>query len=393
MNLFKPTYRPPRKWILLQVTMQQQEIGMRYVVVDQVARNSDSVLWIPVTDIADLIKKVGKSLPYIIHLTGFGVLTRTTELVPMYKESLLVTGSEEDFYFSCFECRSTVGVSFIRKSLVQELMEALQQQKVFVWAIHTGPIPLLALADETTILRADYLIETTNGDIKKLERNPEENPGRIATEGGFLNTDAAYLQAIDRLLKTTPENYNQGLSTEEQASVKSNFKEYMRFVRLGVGILIFFLTTLVGNYFYVNYLNQQAADLESEIAGFGESLTLIDRLTQEKQRKMILVDNSGVQSAHYVSYYLDEIGASVPASVQLTDLQTFNLKEPLKPKRKVELESGQIHISGFSGNSKILDDWMEALERKSWVKAVELINYVRINDEKATFHLMVKLNE
>lgn len=193
MNLFKPTYRPPRKWILLQVTLQQQEIGLRYAVVDKVALDSDSVLWIPVSDVNELVKKAGKSLPYVIHLTGFGVLTRITELVPMYKESLLVTGNEDDFYFSCFECRSTVGVSFIRKSLVSELIDALREQKVFIWAIHTGPVPLLALAGETTTLKTDYLIEVANGDLKKLERNPEENTARIATDGGFLNTDAAYL--------------------------------------------------------------------------------------------------------------------------------------------------------------------------------------------------------
>jgi len=174
---------------------------------------------------------------------------------------------------------------------------------------------------------------------------------------------------------------------------KADYKEFVRFVKLGIGILGFFLIALVGNYFYVNHLNTVAAQLETDIAGYGENLALSDRLQQEKQRKLVLVDNSGIQSVKYLSFYLDEIGASVPAAIQLSSLETFPLLEPLKPKRKVELNSKHLTISGFSSSSKVLDDWMEALERKEWISGVELINYVRINDQKATFQLLLKINE
>jgi len=391
--LFKTTYHAPRKVVLLQVQLEQQEMRMRYVVLgkktDAIAEN---VNWTAVEDVTELLKKAGKNTPYVIHFTGFGVLARIAENVPNYKEGLLVTGNEDDFYFSCYELKGTVGVSFIRRSLVNPLLEQLTAQKVFIWGIHTGPLPLVAILPETSVAQLDYTVELAKGELKVLERNTGETK-RLATDTGFLATDAAYVRALHQLTFQPTEVYFQGLEEARFEQTKSDYKEFVRFVKLGIGILAFFLVTLVGNYFYVNHLNAEAAQLEADISGFGENLALMDRLQQEKQRKLLLIENSGVQSSKYVSFYLDEIGVSVPASIQLTDMVTFPLIEPLKPKRKVELNPKHLTIIGFSGSSKVLDDWMENLERKEWISSVELINYVRINDQKATFHLLVKIQE
>lgn len=390
--VFKTTYHAPRKWVLVQVQLEQQEQHMRYVVVSKQQASLDSVQWTTVENAEELIKKAGKTLPYVVHLSGFGVLSRIAENVSNYRESLLVTGGEDDFYFSSYELKGTVGVSFIRRSLVEPLLEALSAQKIFLWGVHTGPVPLIRLVSENSQLQLDFVIETVNGDLKKLERNTGDVK-RLATDSGFLDTDAAYVRALQQLTDTPNEQYRQGLDEVRFAQTKADYKEFVRFVKLGIGILAFFLIALVGNYFYVNHLNNVAAQLETDIAGYGENLALSDRLQQEKQRKLVLVENSGIQSAKYVSFYLDEIGASVPATIQLSSLETFPLLEPLKPKRKVELNSKHLTISGFSGSSKVLDDWMEALERKQWISGVELMNYVRINDQKATFQLLVKISE
>lgn len=393
--LFKPTTPALRKFVLVQVQLEQQEQRLRFVVTGRKGPDlPDQVLWTTVENAEELLKKAGKNLPYVIHFTGFGVLARIAEFAPNYRESLLVTGGEDDFYFSSYELKSTVAVSFIRRSLVETLLEQLTAAKAFVWGIHTGPVVLAELlvgSSGVDSLSLDYSVTIANGDIKKLERNAEA-PKRFATDSGFLDTDAAYVEAIRRLTLQPQENYHQGLDEKTQQSTKANYKEYVRFVKLGVGILGFFLVALVGNYFYVNHLNDEAAQLESDISGYGENLALIDRLQQEKQRKLLLIENSGVQSSKYVSFYLDDLGSSVPSAIQLTTVETFPLIEPLKPKRKVELNTQHITITGWSGSSKVLDDWIETIERKKWVNGVELINYVRINDQKATFHLLVKIN-
>lgn len=384
--VFKTTYRPPGKYVYVQVIAEQQQSQMRYAVI---SAGKTTPEWTVVETAAELVKKAGKSLPYILHFRGFGVLTRIAENVPGYKESLLVNGHVEDFCFSSMEYRGTVGVAFMRVSLLQSFLDELQSLKAFVWAIHTGPVPLLALMDkENGEARLDFSIAVKSGELRTFERNQETVK---PIPGTFYTEDEAYAAAVLMIAQEQPEAYSDGLPEEARETVRSDYKEFMRFVKLGVGMLSLFFLLLVGNYFYVNFLNNKAAQLEADIAGFGEDLALIDRLEQEKARKTVLVDNSGLQSERFLTFYLDEIGASVPASIQLETLDAFPLKEALKPKRKVELNRETVTVTGFSSSSKVLDDWMEVLEQKKWINGVELMNYVRINDHKATFNLLIRI--
>lgn len=390
--LFKTTYPSPRKFVYVQLQLEQQEWQIRYVF-SGTKDTSGPVEWITADNAADLLKKAGKNHPYVLHFRGFGVLTRVVENAPNFKETLLVNGHEEDFYFNSMALKSTIAVSFLRVSLVQEFMDELLAGKAFIWGVHAGPIPLLALLDRNeTTAQLDFTIEIANGDIRKLERNTGDEK-RLAVPSGFLSTDEAYVQAFRDLMAYETEGYEDGLPESFHTETKSNYKEFIRFVKLGVGMLSIFFLALLGNYFYVNHLNDKAAQLESDISGYGEDLALMDRLEQEKARKIVLVDNSGIQSQRYLTFFLDELGASVPASIQLETLEAFPLTEALKPKRKVELNRQQVSITGYSSNSKVLDDWMEQLEQKKWIAGVELLNYVRINDKKATFNLVVKISQ
>jgi Tfp pilus assembly protein PilN len=383
--LFKTTYRPLRRFVYVQIMLSGQEREMRYTVVGSA---KSGLVWHEASDVAALLKKAGKSLPYVLHFRGFGVLTRISENVPAYREMLLVNGHEEDFYFNSMTAGG-IGVSFLRLSLVQSLIDELRSGKAFVWSLHAGPVPLIALAEGRDLsMKYDFSVEIQGGRLVRLEKN---NDTVKPLPGTFLSEDEAYIAAMRLLTIAPPEGYADGLREEERESVKSDFKEFTRFIKLGVGMLSIFFFALVGNYFYIGFLNDKAAQLESDIAGYGEDLALTERLGQEKSRKTMLVENSGVQSRRYLTFYLDEIGSSVPATIQLETLDAFPLTQALKPKRKVELNRENITVTGFSSDSKVLDDWMEMLEKKSWIKAVELINYVRINDRKAAFNLLIRI--
>lgn len=384
------TYHTLRKFVYVQVHLEQQTQRIRYVVVNRKDEQHKTPVWIEVEDVNELIQKAGKYTPYVVHFFEFGLLTRIVENAPNYKESLLVNGTENDFYFNSFTFKTTVSVSFLRRSLVQELTSKLTEQRIFLWGIYCGPISLCTITGENTAFSLDYHVEIVNGDIRKLERNSTEI-GRFKTDTDWLSVDQAYISSVQQSIYNPSEQFSQGIDIETLKATQSNYKEFVRFAKLGVGILSFFLITLTANYFYINHLNDTTAQLELDITSYGENLALIDRLNQEKQRKLVLIENSGVQSQRYVSFYLDEIGSSVPKSVELTQLETFPLIEPLKPKRKVEINTQQILISGISDNSKILDDWMELLGAKKWASGVELINYVRLSGQRATFNILVKI--
>jgi len=370
-----------RKVILVHLQTEQDKFS---IVAGKVRMNQTqtTVDWKTVESAEALIKAFGKHHPYIIHVNGFGVLTRTVENAPGYRESLLVAGNESEFYFTDYTFHGKIAISFVRKSILADFVTTLNQQKVHLHGIFVGPIPIVAGKEHYELRQSEYEVSIKNGELIRLDRNTEDHKIGLL-EYIQRNLDAA-------LYKTPVEHYRQGMEDEVLDAAKSQYREYLRFVYLGLGITGFFLIALISNYFYVNHLNQKAADLEAEISTYGPNFSMIDQLRQEKNRKLMLIENSGIQSKHYISFYLDEIGQSVPSAITLSLLEPFPLKEPLKPKKKLEMEMQIIRIKGQCNNSQVLDDWMEALEKKEWMQGVELMNYARQGEALAEFEL--KLN-
>jgi Tfp pilus assembly protein PilN len=366
--------------LVITLKLEDNQRTIRYALIRNGAHVND--IQFKTVDSFEEIAELKKKTPVVFHVFGFGVLTRQVENVPNYKESLIVSGDKDDFYFASYEFKQSICVSFVRKVLLEEYFDYFKEQKAFLFELTLGPIPLLFLRDKYSKIDSDYSITFNERELKTIERNDDSLHNNQRTK---------YSEAFTYFENLEDENYIQGLPYEQYLEVNKEYNEYKRFVSLGIGILVFFLVALTSNYFYVNHLNQKSAELESEIYSFGENLSLIDRLNQEKLRKVSLVENSGIQTENYLSYYIDEIAATSPLTINFETMEVFPLIEPLKPKRKVELDLKQISLKGQSSSSKTLDDWMELLERKEWVRGVELINYLRIDSGKANFHLVIKL--
>jgi Tfp pilus assembly protein PilN len=171
-----------------------------------------------------------------------------------------------------------------------------------------------------------------------------------------------------------------------------NYRQFRQFRFFGVAIVSFLFIAVTLNYFYINYLNTEIANLEVDLTLTNDTVSLLEKLKQEKNRKELLVSNSGVQQKEFLSYFLDKIGETVPKAISLQDLEVFPVLETLKEKRKVVLQQQIIEIDGTSPESETLDDWMERMNRFDWVKSVELISYLKSENSIASFKLLITLN-
>ncbi len=336
----------------------------------------------------EILKKADKTIPFIIHVKGTGILARSVENAPNYKERLLVSGREDEFYFNSYELSGSILVSFARKNIIDEFLDPIKAAKGFIWALYIGPSILPFKSEHLNTIQSDYVLSFPSSDQIILAKNEQELPEK--------QVQASYLEAIIHFIwqkNTRSDQFYQGIDDETLVQTKTNYKDSKLFRTLGLSILGFFLITLTANYFLVNHLNQVAVDYEQEIAGYQENFAIIDRTRQEKQRKLVLFQNSGMQSGNPLSYYSDEIGTTVPKDIQFTEMELFPLSQQLKPKHKVETDHSQIIIHGITMNSKILDDWMEELEKKEWIQSVEVINYSRLDDRNSIFHIIIHIRE
>lgn len=375
----------PKKYNLILIHNQSGEVLFHYASMNEQTMAHDLTRF---ESVEHILKKADKNIPFIIHVRGAGILARSVENAPNYKERLLVSGREDEFYFNSYERSGSVLVSFARKNTIDEFLSPIEAVKGFIWALYIGPSILPFKSENLNTIQSDYVLSFPSSDLVTISKNEQEPPEK--------QVQATYLEAIINYTyqkNNHSDQFHQGINEETLKQTKSNYKDYKLFRTIGLSILSFFLITLTINYFLVNHLNQVAADYELEIAGYQENFAIIDRTKQEKQRKLILFQNSGIQSGNLLSYYADETGATVPKGIQFTEMELFPLAQQLKPKHKVETDNSKIIIKGITVNSKVLDDWMEDLEKKEWTQSVEVINYSRLDDQHSIFHIVIHIRE
>lgn len=336
----------------------------------------------------ECIQHYGPKIPLYLHLLGSGILTRKVNDAGSYREDLIINGDVNDFFFSTYSDGSEVVASFFRKTLLEDLMTELQNRKIKLIGVSAGYASLFSLLEDES-LTFDMMLEKKNGMITKFERSEKpENRSLWCSEFYELKQLAAF--SVMRLLWYPDEKFENSKIDQAESDFENTI-QYNKFKTLGLtGVGTIFLA-LVINYFYTNSLNNTIAQLETDLSASNQNLALLDRLEQEKSRKEQLVLSAGVNSSKFLSYYLDEIGQSVPKEINLSTMEVFPVTGKLKNKQKVEVDQEKITITGSTAGNEILDDWIEKMNRFEWIKSVELTNYLKTENGQAAFNLVITL--
>lgn len=390
MKLFNNIWKP-RSVVIVHLEFLQEQMTVRAGKIRAGQTDFDPE-FVVFENVEAVIQKFGKYIPYQLHVDGSGVLTRLIEFLPGYKEQLIVNADKNDFYFCSLHDTVEIAVSFFRKSLIEEQLEIFKTTKAFLFGISCGVIPaLLSRADQGTTA-FDYIFQIENKRILKLERAADflQSPFKQQI---YRKRWTAIQEGLDMALFVSEIQAEEKFEAVRNEAIMLEFGQYLRFKILSIAVVSVILSSLVINYFYINHLNRETAQIEMDLMLSNDNLALLDRLKQEKLRKEQLVVTSGINSTEFISFYMDKIGASVPKSIVLKEMGIFPLKEKMKERKKLEIEQQSIGITGYTSGSESLDDWMEKINRFSWVKSVELLNYLKTENANAEFKLLITLAE
>lgn len=385
MKLFKNNWRPKKIVVIIaHIGKENTTIKAIYTRYNNSAQNQA----IEFQTIEELIKHFGASKAYWLHINGTGVLNRLANRASGYKEELIVSGDKDEFYFSSFTDGEKSAVSFVRKNTIASIEEALTLNKAHLIGTSCGAVPYFALMNENDRIDATFILQTQNGRIHRFERNEKET-AQLFFHQQYATSEQLLAAAILHSTKNTLPTFEYCLSAETTTKNLEEYEQHRKFNTLGLGSIAVVFTFVVGNYFYINHLNTQTAQLEENLLLSNENLSMLDRLEQEKNRKEQLVHTSGFLGNKFISFYLSKIGESVPETIALKYLCVFPLTEQLKERRKVTVDTKKIEIEGFTKSSLVFDDWIEKMNRFEWVESVEVINYSKINESQAEFKLQI----
>lgn len=337
-----------------------------------------------------LVKHHGLSKAYWIHVSGSGVLSRLVDRASGYKEDIIINGDKDDFMFSSFTDGEKSIVSFVRKNTLDQIREELKNLKTHVLGISCGPIPTLLLLENSESIEAEFKITLKQGLISDFVRNDAKQE-TLLFRNEYVSEKQLIASAIYTNLQANKEGFEFCLAPEETTFERNEYNQHRRFTVFGVSSVISILLIVLVNYFYINHLNNEVAQLETDLSMSNDNLSLLDRLEQEKARKEQLIETSGISGNNFISYYLDKIGQSVSPTIYLRNMVVFPVEEKLKEKRKVTVDTKKIEIEGLTNSSVVFDDWIEKMNRFEWVKSVEVLNYTKINDSQAEFKLIMVL--
>lgn len=346
-------------------------------------------------EISALVKDASSKFPILLHVEGKGIISRMAPVGENYRQNILMNNSgEQDFYFTEFRDKQSIWYSFARRDLIEPIIAQFNDNGAKVIQVSTGPfavgvlVPYLIRKD---ILVHGFAIALADKSFVSFEKSSETKSDTVSlgvdTVESFLLPSVAVGTHIFRPSPdlSLPQNETALALNLAEAKQKNIFR------RFSAAMISFFAILLCGNYLYLNNLNSKIEENYAELSLHEGQLAQIAQLKDEQQRKESLLKTSGLLNRNFLSYYLMELGNTVPRDITFDEIQVRPLLDEIKDKHKIEFMERLIVLSGRSKTSHILQKWIETLEAKEWVASVEIMNYTYTKN-RGNFELQILLN-
>ena len=337
-------------------------------------------------ELDELIKAMSNRLPVLLHFSGKGILNRQVAYQENYQHSILLNGNMNAFYFTDFIAGKKVFSSVIRKDAVAEVLGGFEAKKMQVIGISSGPFIAAIIGQvlgKNSIDSAGFKLAFEAGNLIDFKRIPEaDGKGETYDLGGAkIPNNLLPCAALGALFFNPDENVNYPDCPEVFEIGKEEAKQKNIFTRFGMGMMLFFLLVLFGNHLYLGHLNETFAINQVYLDANNDMINLIAKLEDEKGRKEKLLQSSGLLSRNFLSYYLMELGNSVPGEINFDNIVVRPLQEEIKPRHKIAFEEHLIQVSGRSKTSHVLSRWIERIEASEWLEKVDILSYEYENND------------
>ncbi len=334
-------------------------------------------------EVLALAKK--QSAPLCLVFSGKGVMVKkilfsandTLELKDLMQQHLPAIQTSE-FYTQFYRNENGSGhIALCRKEQLNQLM-AVFGQKAEPANVYIGPAVCNALA----VIAASYnrltsstlRLELSNGFLDESYPLGDTDPVTLSVDG--LSVAPAQLIAFAAGFAYLS---RQEVYTTDNADIKRFPKQHAENIK--VRILLFFFTAVL---FVISGVNsvlffqkfEEHTALEVELNLYESKNSQITKLLEEYQKKKSLIEQAGVFDHKKISVYADKIAASLPQDIVLREMY-FNPEDG-----EAELDSladfrqNELIIKGNCSKSLLLNDWVNVLKSQSFVKSVNLENYI-----------------
>ena len=297
----------------------------------------------------------------------------------------------DNFYFEYHTVKDNGLVAICKKNTLDNLLEEFTKLAIHFSAISLGPISIATvlpyIKEEEIFTNHQKIVLTNNGDLNSIIAIENDMDVRYTINGlevsnQFLLSFSGVLNRI--LAKNSHSNFN-----ELEYTLAQNYT-HKRIFTIGIqyGLGFIFGILLLNFLFFSSYhqeVNIIKSSLEIDNISKEKIIRLSEKVTLKEEKVKAILSATSSKS----SFFLDQIGSSIPNELLLTSL-TFNpLEKRVKSGEQIKLLDNSILISGTSNNSGIFSNWITTLEKLPWIANVETIDYDYAGKNSSLFKIQL----
>ena len=339
-------------------------------------------------DFATLKKDNPKNVPLYISIGGKGIIhkkvktgehTNQQELI----NQVLPNATLKNFYLQQSNINANEAwLSIIRKDVLDDLLEELKKRDLFGVQLYLGPFVLtncIDLIKGTSLITITHELIINNNHIDQLDSLGSVAGGEeYHIEGQVVNSHEllAFGSALSHFIP------NQELIPFHCDEVTILHQEYLnknKYTVLGFSLIAFFFVVTITNMLVSNHYQSANNELQFEMNSNQQYVDELEVLKSELGIKEQFIQNSGVTKASKISYYADQIGLSVPTSIQLNQLFINPLSKRISKSEDIDFNYNKIKVIGTVNRSIELNNWIKVLKEYAWADEVNIISFIQDN--------------
>ena len=332
-------------------------------------------------------------LPIVLTIEGKGVLHKSVmqQLEKGSVSAVYPSIKVEEFYVQELLGEKHSHVAIIRNSLLEHVLAELNIKESSLLNVFLGAYvvnELITLNDfPTSIVSAGkkYTFEQEVGELHAISTEQES----FSTNNSILGYSVKSKKSLAFLGGLYYLFYGFGAPAGGANFLlqNENFKAQKQFKIVGISALVFFLSLLLLIYGALSVLNGEINELTNKNIQKASQLDQLNELEAQLKEKKEFIAALGLQQKENHAYLLDQIGQTVPSSIQLNTLLLNPNVKAVKQGKEIEYNHGVVSITGLSKKSLVLNNWKKELGALKWVEKVSLQDYYINKEGQGAFKL------
>ncbi len=352
------------------------------------------------TVLDELFEQLEKNIPLCLAINSNIVLSKDIHSNPLLKNHALISSAFpsldfEKIYYQAYSLRGQRFISITRKDEINGILEKLLAQNVPILYVSLGWSPLYPLIDyiqESEVKTSNHILDFEPEKQLTVLTKQESVAEQHYTINGIEIKNTALLAFGAILMGLFGGEHIESNLLDLSNQLRNDYKEkrlLILLMRFSLGIV---LLILLSNFLVFSEYSSKVNEIRQEQMFSKNSINRLQQLEEDVALKETRLAKALINSNSRVSYYLDELGQSVPGTILLSNLTYQPLRKPVKKGNPIEYIEGTVNVSGITSNPKDFSDWIIQLENIEWIERIKATEYDYETSKSSFFKLQIVLN-